>query len=219
MSGGRRKEEPSPPQLANGALRVSAWSKALRSDAAWEDKVPAGRGARGGRRRGPPGGRDAVLLPLPPLLPLLKVPLLCPAPRPAGPGAICRVTRFESVRGHPGPARRANGAGTGSTFPPPPRAAPRQPTSLSLSLLPSPDSRWQLLHHDPFPPRSFPKSEQIRFSLRFVSGVPRERVQAGRGLYFASINLLSPEPGACVHGGLKTILGDLHSKHGTQEPP
>lgn len=39
MSGGRRKEEPSQPQLANGALKVSVWSKVLRSDAAWEDKV------------------------------------------------------------------------------------------------------------------------------------------------------------------------------------
>ncbi|XP_040837462.1 respirasome Complex Assembly Factor 1 isoform X1 [Ochotona curzoniae] len=38
MSGGRRKEEPPQPQLANGALRVSVWSKVLRSDAAWEDK-------------------------------------------------------------------------------------------------------------------------------------------------------------------------------------
>ncbi|XP_048205112.1 respirasome Complex Assembly Factor 1 isoform X2 [Perognathus longimembris pacificus] len=38
MSGGRRKEEPPQPQLANGALRVSVWSKALRSDAAWDDK-------------------------------------------------------------------------------------------------------------------------------------------------------------------------------------
>ncbi|XP_060253770.1 GEL complex subunit OPTI isoform X1 [Ovis aries] len=38
MSGGRRKEEPSQPQLANGALKVSVWSKVLRSDAAWEDK-------------------------------------------------------------------------------------------------------------------------------------------------------------------------------------
>uniref|UniRef100_A0A8D0VXM5 RAB5 interacting factor n=1 Tax=Sus scrofa TaxID=9823 RepID=A0A8D0VXM5_PIG len=26
------------PQLANGALKVSVWSKVLRSDAAWEDK-------------------------------------------------------------------------------------------------------------------------------------------------------------------------------------
>lgn len=39
MSGGRRKEEPPQPQLANGALKVSVWSKVLRSDAAWEDKV------------------------------------------------------------------------------------------------------------------------------------------------------------------------------------
>lgn len=39
MSGGRRKEEPSQLQLANGALKVSVWSKVLRSDAAWEDKV------------------------------------------------------------------------------------------------------------------------------------------------------------------------------------
>nr|XP_058894088.1 GEL complex subunit OPTI isoform X1 [Kogia breviceps] len=38
MSGGRRKEEPPQPQLANGALKVSVWSKVLRSDAAWEDK-------------------------------------------------------------------------------------------------------------------------------------------------------------------------------------
>ncbi|XP_063104476.1 GEL complex subunit OPTI isoform X1 [Cavia porcellus] len=38
MSGGRRKEEPSQPQLANGAPKVSVWSKVLRSDAAWEDK-------------------------------------------------------------------------------------------------------------------------------------------------------------------------------------
>ncbi|XP_066239980.1 GEL complex subunit OPTI isoform X2 [Saccopteryx leptura] len=38
MSGGRRKEEPSQPHLANGALKVSVWSKVLRSDAAWEDK-------------------------------------------------------------------------------------------------------------------------------------------------------------------------------------
>ncbi|KAG8517822.1 putative protein RAB5IF [Galemys pyrenaicus] len=51
MSGGRRKEEPPQPQLANGALKVSVWSKVLRSDAAWEDKVRwdlawFGRGAR-----------------------------------------------------------------------------------------------------------------------------------------------------------------------------
>lgn len=39
MSGGRRKEEPPQPQLANGALKVSVWSKVLRSDAAWDDKV------------------------------------------------------------------------------------------------------------------------------------------------------------------------------------
>lgn len=39
MSGGRRKEEPPQPLLANGALKVSVWSKVLRSDAAWEDKV------------------------------------------------------------------------------------------------------------------------------------------------------------------------------------
>lgn len=39
MSGGRRKEEPPQPPLANGALKVSVWSKVLRSDAAWEDKV------------------------------------------------------------------------------------------------------------------------------------------------------------------------------------
>ena len=39
MSGGRRKEEPSQLQLANGALKVSVGSKVLRSDAAWEDKV------------------------------------------------------------------------------------------------------------------------------------------------------------------------------------
>uniref|UniRef100_A0A5F8G5Q3 RAB5 interacting factor n=1 Tax=Monodelphis domestica TaxID=13616 RepID=A0A5F8G5Q3_MONDO len=38
MSGGRRKEEPPQPHLANGAPKSSAWSKALRSDAAWEDK-------------------------------------------------------------------------------------------------------------------------------------------------------------------------------------
>uniref|UniRef100_A0A8C6F247 RAB5 interacting factor n=1 Tax=Monodon monoceros TaxID=40151 RepID=A0A8C6F247_MONMO len=38
MSGGRRKEEPPQPLLANGALKVSVWSKVLRSDAAWEDK-------------------------------------------------------------------------------------------------------------------------------------------------------------------------------------
>ncbi|EHH65374.1 hypothetical protein EGM_02122 [Macaca fascicularis] len=38
MSGGRRKEEPPQLQLANGALKVSVWSKVLRSDAAWEDK-------------------------------------------------------------------------------------------------------------------------------------------------------------------------------------
>ncbi|CAO2578017.1 Respirasome Complex Assembly Factor 1, partial [Lemmus lemmus] len=38
MSGGRRKEEPPQPQLANGALKVSVWSKVLRSDAAWDDK-------------------------------------------------------------------------------------------------------------------------------------------------------------------------------------
>ena len=39
MSGGRRKEEPPQPQLANGALKVSVWSKVLRSDAAWDDKI------------------------------------------------------------------------------------------------------------------------------------------------------------------------------------
>ncbi|XP_074044738.1 GEL complex subunit OPTI-like [Macrotis lagotis] len=38
MSGGRRKEEPPQPHLAKGAPKGSAWSKALRSDAAWEDK-------------------------------------------------------------------------------------------------------------------------------------------------------------------------------------
>lgn len=44
---------------------------------------------------------------------------------------------------------------------------------------------------------------------------------AGRGLYFASVNLLSTEPGVCVHGGggvdggLKTIIGDLYEKRGT----
>nr|XP_021522768.1 uncharacterized protein C20orf24 homolog isoform X1 [Aotus nancymaae] len=38
MSGGRRKEEPPQPQLTNRALKVSVWSKVLRSDAAWEDK-------------------------------------------------------------------------------------------------------------------------------------------------------------------------------------
>lgn len=38
MSGGRRKEELPQPQLANGALKVSVWSKVLRSDAAWDDK-------------------------------------------------------------------------------------------------------------------------------------------------------------------------------------
>uniref|UniRef100_A0A8C6VK27 RAB5 interacting factor n=1 Tax=Naja naja TaxID=35670 RepID=A0A8C6VK27_NAJNA len=50
MSGGRRKEEPSPHPhsqqqqqhlVANGGggvLRASLWSKALRSDSAWEDK-------------------------------------------------------------------------------------------------------------------------------------------------------------------------------------
>ncbi|EHB05445.1 hypothetical protein GW7_21259, partial [Heterocephalus glaber] len=31
-------EEPPQPQLANGALKISVWSKVLRSDAAWEDK-------------------------------------------------------------------------------------------------------------------------------------------------------------------------------------
>lgn len=45
MSGGRRKEEPSQPQLANGALKVSVWSKVLRSDAAWDDKVRQARQA------------------------------------------------------------------------------------------------------------------------------------------------------------------------------
>lgn len=54
MSGGRRKEEPPQPQLANGALKVSVWSKVLRSDAAWDDKVrkaPArGEGAGSGER-------------------------------------------------------------------------------------------------------------------------------------------------------------------------
>ena len=51
MSGGRRKEEPSQPQLANGALKVSVWSKVLRSDAAWEDKVLWG--LAGAHVRGP----------------------------------------------------------------------------------------------------------------------------------------------------------------------
>ncbi|KAM9055905.1 GEL complex subunit OPTI-like [Megaptera novaeangliae] len=32
------KEAPPQPPLANGALKVSVWSKGLRSDAAWEDK-------------------------------------------------------------------------------------------------------------------------------------------------------------------------------------
>lgn len=53
MSGGRRKEEPPQPQLANGALKVSVWSKVLRSDAAWEDKV---RWSWGGRRLEEPAG-------------------------------------------------------------------------------------------------------------------------------------------------------------------
>lgn len=53
MSGGRRKEEPPQPQLANGALKVSVWSKVLRSDAAWEDKV---RGAWQERRFEDPAG-------------------------------------------------------------------------------------------------------------------------------------------------------------------
>lgn len=52
MSGGRRKEEPPQPQLANGALKVSVWSKVLRSDAAWDDKVrKAWRGCWLGRTR------------------------------------------------------------------------------------------------------------------------------------------------------------------------
>lgn len=38
MSSGRRKEEPPQPQLANRALKVSVWSKVLRSDAGWNDK-------------------------------------------------------------------------------------------------------------------------------------------------------------------------------------
>lgn len=53
MSGGRRKEEPPQPQLANGALKVSVWSKVLRSDAAWEDKV---RWDLGGLRLEEPAG-------------------------------------------------------------------------------------------------------------------------------------------------------------------
>lgn len=58
MSGGRRKEEPPQPQLANGALKVSVWSKVLRSDAAWDDKVrKAGRGRGCGG-----GGRARVFL-------------------------------------------------------------------------------------------------------------------------------------------------------------
>lgn len=48
MSGGRRKEEPPQPQLANGALKVSVWSKVLRSDAAWDDKVQKARRGRTG---------------------------------------------------------------------------------------------------------------------------------------------------------------------------
>lgn len=58
MSGGRRKEEPPQPQLANGALKVSVWSKVLRSDAAWDDKVRKARRGRTGRglpRPGRPG--------------------------------------------------------------------------------------------------------------------------------------------------------------------
>lgn len=51
MSGGRRKEEPPQPQLANGALKVSVWSKVLRSDAAWEDKVRCSWEGAGGRSR------------------------------------------------------------------------------------------------------------------------------------------------------------------------
>lgn len=51
MSGGRRKEEPPQPQLANGALKVSVWSKVLRSDAAWEDKVRWGWEGAGVRSR------------------------------------------------------------------------------------------------------------------------------------------------------------------------
>lgn len=62
MSGGRRKEEPPQPQLANGALKVSVWSKVLRSDAAWDDKVrKAGRGRTGPGLPRPsrPGGRGS----------------------------------------------------------------------------------------------------------------------------------------------------------------
>lgn len=59
MSGGRRKEELPQPQLANGALRVSVWSKALRSDAAWDDKVRRGRRACGPGRTGPGVPRPA----------------------------------------------------------------------------------------------------------------------------------------------------------------
>lgn len=36
--GGQQKVEPSQPQQPNGALKVSVWSKVLRSDTAWEDK-------------------------------------------------------------------------------------------------------------------------------------------------------------------------------------
>ncbi|XP_038606383.1 respirasome Complex Assembly Factor 1 [Tachyglossus aculeatus] len=38
MSGGRRKEESPQSPVANGAVRAKAWAKALRSDAAWDDK-------------------------------------------------------------------------------------------------------------------------------------------------------------------------------------
>lgn len=62
MSGGRRKEEPPQPQLANGALKVSVWSKVLRSDAAWDDKVRKARRGRTGPglpRPSRPGGRGS----------------------------------------------------------------------------------------------------------------------------------------------------------------
>lgn len=85
MSGGRRKEEPSQPQLANGALKVSVWSKVLRSDAAWDDKVRKARRGKTG-----PG-----------------------LPRPSRPGAavgagsgVARVTARSGASGAPAILRR-----------------------------------------------------------------------------------------------------------------
>lgn len=105
MSGARRREEPPHAQqhaLANGGgagPRGSVWSKALRSDSAWHDKVRDSAGPAGGvgRLRGSAAG---TAVPRPPELRFRAVGV-------GGPGRVAVGEPLRSV----GRWRRGLGAG------------------------------------------------------------------------------------------------------------